>query len=210
MTRGRSRLAALAGRPEAGLTLVELLVAAAMSVIVVGAASSMLISAVRDQPGISKRAQNISSARWVLDRMTREIRNGIEVNPATASTSTVSFTTYVRRSACGGESLDDAGAPSISCQVTYSCTSTKCSRIEGQSGVETSPPGSQSTIFEGIDDAAVFCYVPSAEADPSACGPPGEEEPTYVGVTLHIPNPEGSGDLEISDGASLRNATLAN
>ena len=34
------------------------------------------------------------------------------------------------------------------------------------------------------------------------------EATTYIGVTLRIPNPEGRGNLTISDGASLRNATL--
>jgi Tfp pilus assembly protein PilW len=208
VSRLRRRLAA--GGGEAGLTLVELLVAAAMSVVVVGAAGSMLISAVRDQPKISKRAQNISSARWVLARMTREIRNGIEVNSGTATAATVSFKTYVRRSSCGGGVSNEASAPAIPCQVTYSCTTTACSRIEAAPGVEASPPGSASTVFEGIDDPAVFCYVPSSEADPSTCGALGEETPTYIGVTLHIPNPDGGGDLTVSDGASLRNATLSN
>lgn len=200
----RSRLA---GGGEAGLTLVELLVAAAMSVIIVGAAGSMLISAVRDQPKISKRAQNVSSARWVLERMTREIRNGIAVNPSTATTAKVSFETYVRRSACGGGVPSVATAPAIPCQVTYICTTTACSRTEAAPGAET---GTATTIFQGIASSAVFCYVPSSAAIPSTCGPVGKETPTYIGVTLHIPNPDGSGDLAISDGASLRNATLSN
>ncbi len=203
----RRRLAALASDREAGLTLVELLVAAAMSVIIVGAASSMLISAVRDQPNISKRAQNVSSARWMLGRMTHELRNGIAVDPETASASSVSFETYVRRASCGGEALAEASSPSIPCQVTYTCTTTACSRVEAEPGVET---GTATTLFEGIDSSTVFCYVPSGEADPSSCGPVGEEAPTYVRVTLRIPNPDGGGDLTISDGASLRNATLEN
>ncbi len=85
---------------EAGLTLIELLVAAAMSVILVGAAGAMLISAVRNQPKLSKKTQNVTTARYVLERMTREIRNGIVVYSATGSK--VAFKTRVRRSACGG------------------------------------------------------------------------------------------------------------
>jgi type II secretory pathway pseudopilin PulG len=194
---------------EAGLTLIELLVAAAMSVIVVGAAGSMLISAVRDQPDLSKRAQNISSARWVLERITRELRNGIEVNPATATKSSVSLRTYVRREIgqCGGAVSSNPQAPAIPCQVTYSCTATACSRSEAGPGIES---GTATTIFQGIDSSDVFCYVPSANADPATCGPVGGAAPTYVGVTLRIPNPDGSGDLTVSDGASLRNATLSN
>ncbi|HET7053213.1 MAG TPA: type II secretion system protein [Solirubrobacterales bacterium] len=203
----RRHLALMRLKDEGGLTLVELLVAAAMSVIVVAAASSMLISAVRDQPKISKQAQNVSSARWMLERMIREIRDGIEANPATATSSKVSFETYVRRTACGSGVASQASVPAIPCQVTYTCTATACSRTEAEPGVETGTP---TTVFEGIDSPAIFCYVPSNEPDPEECGPAGEEPPTYVRVALRIPDPEGSGSLTISDGATLRNATLTN
>ncbi len=65
----------------------------------------------------------------------------------------------------------------------------------GQPGVYT---GTATTIFSGIDSSNVFSYSPSAAAA------------TYIGVTLRLPNPSGSGDLTVSDGASLRNATLTN
>lgn len=202
--RGLNRLS----RPvdESGLTLIELLVAATMSVIVVAGAASMLISAVREQPSISKRAQSISSARWVLDRMVREIRNGIEVDRVTATSGSVSFRTYVRRTSCGSGVASAPTVHSIPCQVTYTCTTTACSRIEAAPGVETGTPV---RVFEGINSASVFCYLPSANANPATCGPVGAEAPTYVRITLRIANPEGSGSLTVSDGGTLRNATLA-
>src|SRR5215213_6086894 len=79
---------------EAGFSLVELLVASAMSVVLLGAVGSMVVSAMRSQPDLSKKSQNISTARWVLERLTREIRNGITVDSATPSS--VAFQTYVR------------------------------------------------------------------------------------------------------------------
>lgn len=183
------------GDGEAGLTLIELLVAAAISVVLVGAASSMLISAVQTQPKLSKRAQNISTARWVLERMTREIRNGIVVYEATGSK--VSFKTQVRRTACGAGVEEEADKPAIQCRVTYSCaTATSCTRTETAPEVETG--GTATTIVSGLDNSNVFNYSPDAE------------EPTYIGVTLHIPNPEGSGDLVVSDGAGLRTLSLLN
>lgn len=176
-----------------GLTLVELLIASAMAVVIVGAAGSMLISALRDQPNLSGRAQNIAAARVALEGLTREIRQGVAVDRATASE--VSLRTYVRRTACGSSAALEATKPAIECEVTYACSSTACTRAE-------SPPGSfegtARTIFDGIDSSEVFSYAPSAE------------EPTYVGITLRLPNPSGSGSLTISDGASLRNATLSN
>lgn len=182
----------LGGGSESGFTLVELLVASAMGVIVLGVLGTIVISAMRSQPELSERSQNISTARWILERMTREIRGGIAVDEATPSRA--SFRTFLRRTSCGAGGASSSTAPSIECQVTYTCTATTCSRIEGVPGVEG---GTETTIFTGIDDSNVFTY-----------SPPGSEDPTFIGITLHIPNPSGPADLTISDGASLRNATL--
>ncbi len=184
--------ARLAGRRgEAGFTLIELLVASAMGVVLMGAVGSLVISAMRDQPRISKQAQTISTARWVLERLTREIREGVKVDNATAPE--VSFETYVRHTTCGGTTPLPSTSPSIRCEVTYTCTTTSCSRIEAAPGFYT---GTATPIFEGINSSNVFSYSPSAAA------------PTYIKVTLRMPNPSGPAALTVSDGASLRNATL--
>lgn len=196
------------GGQEAGLTLVEMLVASMMSVVLLGAIGSLVISAMRDQPQISKRAQEISEARWVLERLTREIRQGAVVDKASASS--VSFKTYVRHASCGGTGTLAEGTPAIKCEVTYSCTTTSCTRTEAAPGVFT---GTATPIFSGIDSSEVFCYVPSTDANPSTCGPPRTKvgETTYVGVTLRMPNPGNQpGGLTASDGASLTNAVLTN
>ncbi len=199
----RRRLAAHDG--EAGMTLIELLVAAAMSVVIVGASTAMLISAVKAQPEQSKRAQNITTARYQLDRLTHEIRNGVSVTAATPSQ--VSFVARVRRVSCGGSVPTDPEINSIQCQVTYTCSATSCGRVEAPL---ESTSGPSTTVVTGIDDAAVFCFVPSTNTDPTECGPAQPEvPPTYVGVNLHVPNPTGDAELTISDGASLRTATLA-
>jgi len=191
-------------RGEGGFTLVELLVASAMSVVLLGAISSMVLSAMRTQPKISRSAQNISSGRWVLDRMTRELRNGIRVDQATASK--LSFLTYVRHTICGGTVMLSSTAPSSKCEVTYQCSTTGCTRTEAADGVYTGTP---QTLFTGINSSNVFCYIPSAEADPLTCGTAkAAAEVTYAGIRLRLPDPSGVGSLTVSDGASLRNATL--
>ncbi len=180
---------------ESGMTLVELLVAAAMSVILVSAACSMLISAVREQPKLSKKAQEISTARYVLEGMTREIRNGIAVYPG-ATGSKVEFKTRVRRTACGGQVQESPSLPSIECRVTYSCTTTACTRTETLPTV----PGASGTpvpLVGNLDSNKVFNYEPS-------------EDPSYVGITLHIENPEGQGELTVTDGAGLRIQSYVN
>jgi type II secretory pathway pseudopilin PulG len=177
--------------PEAGFTLVELLVAAAMGTVVMGAIVLLVIGAVKTQPKISKQAQNITTARWVLARMTREIRNGVAVKESSASM--VSFEGYVRRSTCGGTAVLVSSASAIKCRITYECSTTACFRKESAPEVNGGTP---EEIFGDIDSNQVFSYAPN------------ETQPTYVKITLRLPNPTGSGALTISDGASLRNATL--
>jgi type II secretory pathway pseudopilin PulG len=191
---------------EAGMTLIELLVAMIMGVIVVGGATTMLISAVRAQPQQQEQAQSISTARFELERMTREIRSGTSVTVASANS--VSFVARVRRTTCGGTLPTSTSTPSIQCQIVYSCTTTSCTRVEREVG--STSGGAPTTIVTDIDSSSVFCFVPSANADPTECGPAkGGTAPTYIGLTLSIPNPRGSGHLTISDGASLRGATLS-
>ncbi|MET0559264.1 MAG: hypothetical protein ABW065_11405 [Solirubrobacterales bacterium] len=190
------------------MTLVELLVAATMSVILVGAACAMLISAVRDQPALSRKSQNVTTARWQLERVVRELRNGVEVRPG-AMGSEVSIIANVRRVSCGGAVPTSPTAQPIHCRITYRCTGTACTRTEA------APDGTGATApvvaLSGVGNPTrVFCFVPSAEADPVACGPvKAATAPTYVGVNLEVPNPSGPGLLTISDGATLRTATLA-
>jgi prepilin-type N-terminal cleavage/methylation domain-containing protein len=193
MSWARKRLGGFRG--EEGFTLIELLVAAAMSVVLIGAASTMVISAVQTQPELSKRSQDVSSARWILERMTREIRNGIVVD--SASGSTVSFKAYVRHSECGGSALLPAGSSSIECEITYDCsTGTSCSRTEREPNVLSG--GTARTVFTGIASDKVFNFSPNAT------------EASFIGVTLRFPNPDGGGFLTISDGASLRTADVLN
>jgi len=189
----RARLATAGD--EAGLTLVELLVASMMSVILVGAVGSMLISAVRSQPDLSERSQEISTARWVLERMTREIRNGIAVEES--SPSKVAFVASVRRETCGGAVETESDERAIPCRVTYTCSTTTCSRAETAPEVAATGPGTP--IVTGLGSSDVFNWTCSP-GDP--CEDP--EEATYIGITLRIPNPSREGDLTVSDGATLR------
>ncbi len=190
---------------EAGVTMMEVLVATAMSLVVVGGATAMLISAVRGQPQQSKRAENITTARWQLDRITRELRNGVSVTsgPQTAKSRSLPASVTPPAAALPDQLERDLA---IVCQVTYTCTTTSCTRIEAKKARSPVPPR---TIVTGIDTSSVFCFVPSTETDPTKCGPAATTPPTYVGVTLHVPNPAGRGELTVSDGASLRSATLS-
>jgi hypothetical protein len=161
-----------------------------MGVVLMGAVGSLVISALRDQPAISQKAADVSTARYLMEQLTRELRQGVVVDNATARS--VSFQTYVRHSTCGGTALPSS-TPAIKCEVTYTCTTTACTRIESAPGTFT---GTLVTLVSGLaNEATVFTYSPSTA-------------PTYVGVKLNIAATKGPGTT-ISDGASLRNATLA-
>ena len=194
-------------RDQSGMTLIEMLVATMMSVIIVGASCSMLISAVRDQPALSKKAQNVTTARYQLERMVRELRNGVSLEVMTPAE--VRLVARVRRVACGGAKQTSASAEPVQCRITYSCSGKACTRKEATlAGVTV---GSATVAASGLGDTDVFCFVPSSNVDPTECGPPsGEATPTYVGVNLEVPNPEGPGLLTISDGATLRTAAFSN
>jgi len=180
-------------RGEEGFTLIEMLVAMTMGVVVMGGVLILLIGAMRSQPRLEKQGTNIQTARWVLERMTREIRNGIVIDKETPSS--VSFQTYVRHTTCGGTTTLASTAAATRCEVTYTCSGESCTRLESAPGVYT---GTATRIFSGLSNASnVFTWSP-------------EKTPTYIGVTLILPDREGSGGLTASDGASLRNATLAN
>jgi type II secretory pathway pseudopilin PulG len=178
--------------PEAGLTLIELLVAAAMGIVLMGAVGTVMIGALRSQPKLSQSATDIRTVRFALERMTRELRNGFSVAPGSSATS-VSFETYVRHTSCGSTIPLGPTEPSIKCQVRYTCEAGACKRTETPAGVPTG--GTPVTMVKGLAAGTGFSYPAT----------------TYVRVTLVLPSAGGgTGTTTISDGASLRNATLTN
>jgi Tfp pilus assembly protein PilW len=178
---------------QAAFTLVETLVAMAMSLVLLFAVTALITSSVTDQPQISQKNANIQTARWVLDRLTREIRLGASVQSATSNS--VSFQTYVRRPTCGGGGSLAAASPATLCEVTYSVTGGALRRTEANPNVFTGTP---ETVVNGLSNSTVFSYTPSSVS------------PTYISVTLTIPNATGTGNTTINDGATLSNATLSN
>lgn len=181
---------------EAGFTLIEMLVAMAMGIALLGVVGSLMISALKAQPRISEKSVNVQTARWVLERITGELRNGIVVNEAAPSS--VSFQAYVRRTSCGGSEQPAPTAPSIKCQVTITCTTTPQACVRRQAAPGLVGQGTPETIFTGLSNASsVFDYSPNLTA------------PNYVKVTITLPDPSGGKDaLTVSDSAILRNAVL--
>ena len=125
--RGRARTITA---EERGFTLPELLLATVLGLLVIGAAVTAFTSAIQSQPRINSQAAAIQQARTMMERITRELRQGSSVPSASASQ--LSIVTYVHSATCGGA----ASTSSISCRVTYSCSARGLQSHRGQAGRE--------------------------------------------------------------------------
>jgi type II secretory pathway pseudopilin PulG len=167
------------------MTLIELLVATSLGLVVIGAALTMFVSAIHSQPRDTSKVASMQEARTTVDRITRELRQGLEVVP-TPTSSQLAVVTYVKQATCGGA----AASTSIPCRVTYTCSGTICTRVVAQpSG---SAPGPAVQVAHGLASPNVFTYSPNA-ADPS-----------YVGVSFAFSNSSGP-PFTLGDGVTLRN-----
>lgn len=182
--RRASKAAAALRREEGGLTLIELLIAAAAGLVVVGGALTMFIGAIHSEPRTASKTAAIQQARVTVDRITRELRQGVETS--TMQSNKLSILTYVKAATCGGA----AASTSIPCEVTYTCATGKCTRLVAPpNGI---PPGPAVQVASGLASSNVFTYLPV-----------GSPEPTYVGVSLSLTS---SGQpVTLTDGVALRN-----
>ena len=183
MRRGRKALRALRHQ-ERGFTLIELLIATMMGLVVVGAALTMFIGGVRSEPRTATKVAAIQEARVVLDRITRELRQGIEVNSPSASK--LEIVTYVKATTCAGA----AASTSIPCKVTYACGGDTCTRTVANP--DGTGAGAAVKVIDGLVSPAVFDPAPNTN-------------PTYVGIDFVLLS--GDDDpVELGDGVALRNA----
>jgi len=171
---------------ERGFTLIELLVATGLGLVVIGGAFTVFSSGVRSEPHTASKAVALDEARVTVDRITRELRQGIEIPSSPAPTSSrLSILTYVKQATCGGATA----STSIPCRVTYSCSGETCTRTVAKP--DGSGSGAAVRVAAGLASPAVFSYSPSAS------------KPTYVGVSFAFTN--AGEPVTLEDGAALRN-----
>jgi Tfp pilus assembly protein PilW len=185
---GRLReMAAKLRRSEGGFTLIELLVATTMGMVVLGGAVTVFIGAVRSEPRAADRVGSIQEGRVIVERITRELRQGVDVVAATPST--LELVTYVKQASCSGAG---ASSSSIPCLVTYSCSAGVCTRTVAEP--DGSEAGSSVQVVEGLSTDDVFEY---SSSEP-------ESDPEFVDVRLSFVSREG-GPVVVADGVELRN-----
>lgn len=180
---------------QRGFTMIELLVAAAMMVVITAAAVAMMISAMKQQPDLTERADQIGTARNAIGKMTADLRQGREVISATPEK--LSLSTY----------CDTTSSPRAEpCVVSYVCgleavgaTTYRCTRAVGS--------GTARIVVSGLSSAKVFCVVPSVSG--STCG---ERQtgvtPTYVGAKIELSAGSQQGKTVLEDGAALHNSPV--
>jgi type II secretory pathway pseudopilin PulG len=182
---------------ESGFTIVELIIAAAMMVVITGAAVSLLVSALQSQPEVTQRANQIGDARNLLEELTVDLRQG-------------SSAEFFGAEELGVETICDRPGGAEACNVAYECEpeggapTFECMRtVEGEA-----PTG----LITGLSSGEIFCVTPSAidpedpESSSSDCGETNGEPATYVGVTIEFPASDQGGSTVLEGGAALHNA----
>ncbi|MBA2449355.1 MAG: hypothetical protein H0V51_15150 [Chloroflexi bacterium] len=187
--RVRGRLSQLRSE-QGGWTLTELLFASVVGLAVIGAATALFVSVIQSQPRASSRGGDIQQARTTMERITRELRQGWAVTTATPSQLTI--LTYVKSATCGGA----ASSTARPCQVTYTCSSSACSRVEANP--DGTAPGPSELVVEGFTGPSAFSYAPSTS------------NPDFVGVSLAFPGEGGNDSITLTGGVTLRNPGAPN
>jgi prepilin-type N-terminal cleavage/methylation domain-containing protein len=172
-------------RAEAGFTLPELLVASTAFLVLLGATIPVMIAGLRSEPRVSERTAEIQQAQALMDRVTRELRQGATVLSAT--TGHLELITYVASETCGGVAAPTAR----SCRVTYDCAAGTCTRVEATADGTTAGPARTET--SGLSADPVFSYLPSAASA------------RYVGITFEFPAAGDDDSVTLTDGVTLRN-----
>jgi len=176
-------------RCERGYTLVEMLVAAAMTVAITVAALPVIDSAGCHEPQVSNKAAGIERARSFVERVKRDLRNAVNFN--WTGTTNLSVNIYTRQYPCGSNTLEAPDLEPNICKVTYSCAGGTCTRQEQDPPNGLGHVGPVVTVVSGLADNNVF-----------SVGPFG----IWVGLKVVMSNPKSVSDaVTLQDSVALRN-----
>lgn len=171
---------------QSGITLMELMVAIAISLVTLVAALAALEVVARQQPRISNHGLRIQEARAALEQMTRDLRQTYSVN--SSSSASLDVLTYLRTP--GGNSSEQR-------RVVYDCTASSCTRQEGS--VDGALAASE-LIIDEVRNSDIFSYQPD------------NVNPRYVKVKFSFEIKRDPTDpaqpVTLSDGVQLRNTAV--
>ncbi len=187
------------GSQQAGFSLMELLVAQALFLVVMGAAVTMLDTQSKLAPRDKERASAMREAQVGLAGIVRELRQTRTVIFASASRFEVELERdgVLRRVGykCDQPSaVDDPDNP-------FDQTYLRCVRVEGPAGSSLPSYSSGRTVLSRLKSGTVFTYSPTSAS------------PTYVGTTVRLPSrgerKESNGaDFVLNDGFTMPNRNI--
>jgi type IV pilus assembly protein PilW len=134
---------------DPGFTLIEVLLAVSVAVVMLGAASSFILTSLRQSNAASSRTVAARQAEVLLSRLTREVREAQYIE----DTATGNDTTPVNVTYGGGSSsisfyMPKTGSSSAGTKVTWSCTAEgSCTRSTEAGGTVTMLTGVKSATF---------------------------------------------------------------
>lgn len=180
----RRRLAA-----QAGFTLLEVLVAATLSIVVVGGPLAFIIVSINQQNGASSRTVAAQQAEIGLERLARDLRSAIQLTAVSGTplgvTVSSSGTPKVTQIAF---SIPTPNAVTTAQSVTWRCTDGgSCTRQLGSAAAASEITGVTSTTLTTSSGAALA--LPATNPD-------------YIGITLNLQVTSQLGLNGVARGAS--------
>jgi Tfp pilus assembly protein PilW len=179
---GESEARSRGGRlaTEHGLTLVELLVAVALTLVIGGGALSLMLVSIDQQNAISSRTVAARQAQAGLDQLTRDLSEAMSQDASgnalsvTVSSSSLASTTSI------SFSIPTPGSATTPRSVTWTCPSTaaassnvgSCTRTVGSS-TTTMIAGVQSMSFSPLNQSGQAMTLPATN-------------PAYISMTLKV------------------------
>lgn len=168
-------------RGQRGSAIAELLVACIVGTVLVGAALTVYLVALRGEQTTATRAGGLDRAHVAVERMTRELRQGGSI--ASSTINTIVFETYVR------------GMSPPQRRVRYDCSeASTCTRAVAPTGTNTF--GTPVRLVTGLDPTVPVFTVTGTK---------------QVTVDLKLRDTTDAAasrtlNSQVSDGATLRNA----
>ena len=136
--------------PEAGYTVIELIIVMAILTVVLGAIVALFTSGINADADQNRRFQAQQDVRVAMDRLRRELHSGCTVSdPATYNTPVSSVTIYVPADSCA------SGTHSVTWCTTGSGSNFTLYRI-----VATSCTGPTQYFAEHLTSGNIFIYLP--------------------------------------------------
>jgi Tfp pilus assembly protein PilV len=214
-------------RQEAGVTLLEMLIASAMLLVVLTAVFAVMLRTMRSENTSQQFSQEIQTAETGLARMMREVRQSTRVVQASANT--IRFvlpgtTDHVVQYECD---VAQSGGTFRQCTRVQAVLAANAdpnavTMPAASTGIQLIQNLTNGTITAGSDANAVFHYQAPGQAGIDAAGQPVDANgaplaPTYVQGKIIVP---AAGDLAgkrlaqmshntvLSSGAYLRSADI--